>query len=407
MEADVEDPTEAPTLLWTNGGPGCSGVGGSLSEMGPYRPNENGELVKNPYSWNEIANVIFIEQPAGVGFSANSKIDGFAYGDKQAAEDNWEFVKGWMDRFDAYKKSPFYLTSESYGGHYIPTLAYEIVTHNVDKAVNFRGFAVGNPLTYMPYRNLGEIGTYGYHNLLPKPKFDQYLKNECFNMDTDRPQPENLKLCSSLLDEFENLVSGMDPYALDFPVCATEKARGRDDRHQFLSLMKRSKAETGQGFKGVGGYFPQDYEPCTSNYVETYLNREDVQSALHIPSDLNVTWGMCSNVVGSQYNSTDVNLPMMPYYQKLVQQKDIELMVYSGDDDAVCATLGSQQWIWNLGLDVSEEWASYKVDDQVAGFTVKFGDRFRFTTVHGAGHMTPSTRPAQSLAMLSRFLKGW
>ena len=129
--------------------------------MGPYRPNENGELVKNPYSWNEIANVIFIEQPAGVGFSTNSKIDGFAYGDKQAAQDNWEFVKGWMDRFDAYKKSLFYLTSESYGGHYIPTLAFEIVTHNVDKAVNFRGFAVGNPLTYMPYRNLGEIGTYG------------------------------------------------------------------------------------------------------------------------------------------------------------------------------------------------------------------------------------------------------
>merc|ERR1719409_2363576 len=109
----------------------------------------------NPHAWNKIANMVFIEQPAGVGFSTNSKLKGFAYGDAQAAADNWEFVKGFAKRFPQYKARPFYITSESYGGHYMPTLARQIVRNNKGEA-NFKGFAVGNPLTYMPYRNYGQ-----------------------------------------------------------------------------------------------------------------------------------------------------------------------------------------------------------------------------------------------------------
>ena len=39
----------------------------------------------------------------------------------------------------------------------MPTLAKAITDSKV--AFNFKGFAVGNPLTYMPYRNLGMYGT--------------------------------------------------------------------------------------------------------------------------------------------------------------------------------------------------------------------------------------------------------
>lgn len=68
--------------------------------------------------------------------------------------------------FDGYADHPFYLTSESYGGHYLPTLARVLVENG---GVNFKGFAVGNPLTYMPYRNYGQFGTFYYHMLLPQP----------------------------------------------------------------------------------------------------------------------------------------------------------------------------------------------------------------------------------------------
>lgn len=83
--------------------------------------------------------------------------------------------------------------------------------------------------------------------------------------------------------------------------------------------------------------------------------------------------------------------------------------VMSGDDDSVCATLGSQQWIWDLGYDVADEWAPWKMDGQVSGYRVSFGTNgsaFQFVTVHGAGHMVPATRPAQGLQVLTNFLKG-
>ena len=47
-------PESAPVLLWTNGGPGCSGLSGMMTELGPFRPTATGELANNPYSWNKV-----------------------------------------------------------------------------------------------------------------------------------------------------------------------------------------------------------------------------------------------------------------------------------------------------------------------------------------------------------------
>ena len=46
---------------------------GLLSELGPYIVQEDGKtLNKNPYSWNKYASIVFIEAPAGVGYSYSS-----------------------------------------------------------------------------------------------------------------------------------------------------------------------------------------------------------------------------------------------------------------------------------------------------------------------------------------------
>ena len=65
------DPTTDPVVVWFNGGPGCSSLLGFISENGPYKIDDNSTvgIQNNTESWNKYANVLYIESPAGVGFS--------------------------------------------------------------------------------------------------------------------------------------------------------------------------------------------------------------------------------------------------------------------------------------------------------------------------------------------------
>lgn len=43
-----------------------------MTEMGPYRTIDGGQsITNNPTSWNQYAHMIFLDAPAGVGYSIN------------------------------------------------------------------------------------------------------------------------------------------------------------------------------------------------------------------------------------------------------------------------------------------------------------------------------------------------
>ncbi|KAF6252042.1 peptidase S10, serine carboxypeptidase [Scenedesmus sp. NREL 46B-D3] len=127
-----EAPSEAPLLLWLNGGPGCSSLGGGfMSELGPFYPSRSGrKLQTNPYAWNDMANVIWLESPAFVGFSYSNTSADAIVGDGRTAADARLFLLGFLKRFPQYTHSDFYISGESYAGHYVPNLAWEIVLGN-------------------------------------------------------------------------------------------------------------------------------------------------------------------------------------------------------------------------------------------------------------------------------------
>ena len=168
-------PADAPVVFWTNGGPGCSGLLGFTTEMGPWRPAwgdfnaSSVVLVDNPYAWNKVANVVYLEQPAGVGFSYAE--DGGVYStmtDGIAAGDNTQVVRQWYARFPQYRSNEFYISSESYGGHYIPQLVMELMHERNKDLPQLKGALVGNPFTSFASGDIAGATLAWNLQLLPK-----------------------------------------------------------------------------------------------------------------------------------------------------------------------------------------------------------------------------------------------
>merc|ERR1719331_2152893 len=66
----MQNKTTAPTVIWFNGGPGCSSMLGLLQETGPYVLESGAtNYTVNPWAWNKETHILYIEQPAGVGYS--------------------------------------------------------------------------------------------------------------------------------------------------------------------------------------------------------------------------------------------------------------------------------------------------------------------------------------------------
>jgi len=392
VEAEAS-PETAPLVFWTNGGPGCSGLIGFMTEQGPFRPDADGNIQPNTYAWNKNANMVFLEQPVGVGFSYSLNSDDYRIGDDQAAQDNLQTILTFFHKFPHFNHTALYITSESYGGHYIPTWADAIInfndaqTYSQDR-INFKGFAVGNPYTDY-YSGVGaQMETYWGKQLLPKPIWDNYVDNGC----TDPVQQLNNSVCSFLLLDFNKKIGNLNPYALDYPVCLTTQQR---TMHQFL-------------FEDFG-YL--SYEPCEDNYAADYLNKNDVKTSIHVKDD--IEWEECSRT--TKYKLADKMLPMQHYYNTILTSKthtDLRVLVYSGDDDGVCGTIGTQRWIYDLGFSVSSLWNTWYVDGQTAGYITKFNTppkgskdtRFSFITVHFAGHEVPTYKPKEALELFQKYI---
>ncbi|KAF5207259.1 Serine carboxypeptidase-like [Thalictrum thalictroides] len=84
------------------------------------------------FSFLAVANILYVESPAGVGFSySNTTADYDTTGDSRTAKDSYVFLINWFSRFSRFKDSDFYIAGESYAGFYIPELAQLIVHKNL------------------------------------------------------------------------------------------------------------------------------------------------------------------------------------------------------------------------------------------------------------------------------------
>ncbi|CAA0816639.1 Serine carboxypeptidase-like 40 [Striga hermonthica] len=193
VEADPKISCKLPLVLWLNGGPGCSSLGyGAMEELGPFRVSSDGKtLYENEYSWNRAANVLFLETPAGVGFSySKTKSDVEKGGDKETANDNYVFLLNWLERFPEYKNRDFYLAGESYAGHYVPQLAQTILYHNKAKntVINMKGIIIGNAAINDETNNIGMFEYWQTHALISNETLNQILNDNYVYAYLNRPE---------------------------------------------------------------------------------------------------------------------------------------------------------------------------------------------------------------------------
>lgn len=285
----------------------------------------------------------------------------------------------------------------------MPWFAREILQRNTEW--NFRGLLVGNPYVDPFIGTIGEFEAFYHHGLLAKPLYDQWA-DDCQSPETyESERCDNLTI--RMLEQF-GADDAINPYAIDYPVCL-EHVEEKD--HRPASYRQRmyngedptrrtSSAQVDTLLHHWAPPFapPQDdYQPCSQLHWTNYLNQPNVQKALGVKHP--TEWSMCFPQI--EYNQTDVATSSVPVLQEIVGQ--IEILVFSGDDDAICATAGTQRWIWGLA-EPQHIWKPWRVQGQTAGFCTRFDQNLTFCTVHGAGHEVPAYRPMEALALFTKFL---
>ena len=117
-------PKSDPVVLWMTGGPGCSSEVALFGENGPCSVNAAGDgTIPNAFSWNSNASLLYIDQPAGTGFSYGAGADTDEDG---VATDMYDFLQQFMQAHPEYNKLPFFTFGESYAGHYVPAVTHRI-----------------------------------------------------------------------------------------------------------------------------------------------------------------------------------------------------------------------------------------------------------------------------------------
>ncbi|CAM0957277.1 unnamed protein product [Alopecurus aequalis] len=351
LQEAPEEAQPAPLVLWLNGGPGCSSIAyGASEELGAFRITPRGAgLFLNEYRWNKVANILFLDSPAGVGFSyTNTTSDLYTSGDNRTAHDSYTFLRKWFEKFPHYKYREFYIAGESYAGHYVPELSQLVHRGNIgieNPIFNFKGFMVGNGVTDDHNDYVGTFEFWWNHGLISDNTY-RLLKDSCLHDSIVHPSPA----CNAAFNVSTDEQGNIDMYSIYTPTCNETAATNS-------SVSRRRRP------KGRYPWMTGSYDPCTERYSTAYYNRQDVQTALHanVTGAMNYLWDTCSDTINTNWR--DAPRSMLPIYKELIGA-GLRIWVFSGDTDAVVPLTATRYSIGALGLPTTISWYPWYDDVQ-------------------------------------------
>ncbi|EOA32583.1 hypothetical protein CARUB_v10015873mg [Capsella rubella] len=368
---------DAPVVIWLTGGPGCSSELAVFYENGPFKITNNMSLAWNEYGWDQVSNLLYVDQPVGTGFSYTTDQSDIRHDETGVSNDLYDFLQAFFAEHPKLAENDFYITGESYAGHYIPAFASRV--HKGNKAnegihVNLKGFAIGNGLTdpalqYPAYPDYAlEMG------LITQKEHDRLEKIV--------PLCElSIKLCGT---------DGTTSCLASYLVCNTlfSGVMSHAGRVNYYDIRKKCVGSLCYDFSNM----------------EKFLNLKSVRTSLGVGD---IDFVSCSTSVYQAMlvdwmRNLEVGIPEL-------LEDGINLLVYAGEYDLICNWLGNSRWVnamdWsgktNFG---AAEVVPFLVDGKDAG-SLKTYEQLSFLKVRDAGHMVPMDQPKAALTMLKRWME--
>ncbi|KAJ0394640.1 hypothetical protein P43SY_003838 [Pythium insidiosum] len=380
-------PNKDPLVLWLTGGPGCSSLMAMLTENGPCHVQPDLTTQLNPYSWTNEANVVWLDQPTNVGLSYGAK------GDEDSTEDDvgeniYYFLQGFLEKHPELQGRDFYVTGESYGGHYVPAAAHFLwqKTKNGtnDVPIQLKGIAIGNGMTDPPVQ-------WPHTMDMVENAYNISMVNESTFEEMKKTAPkcgEMLKACQT-----------------DDSVCA--------EGYQFCAvtqLMPLMSAKRNP--YDIRMYCDQeDATKCYNlDFVGKYLDSDSVREYLGVSGKPVGRWQECNMQVNIDFYMTNDPVKSFSSYVADMLNDGVRVLVYAGDADTMCNWSGNRAW--TLALDWQGKTAfnaaperTYVTEAGITAGVVRSTPLFSFFRIFNAGHMVPQDQPAVALEMINKFLK--
>ncbi|KAL6191825.1 hypothetical protein ACLB2K_038214 [Fragaria x ananassa] len=399
-------PAQDPLVLRFGAGPGCSGLHGFFFENGPLSFNSahyNGSLPTledNPYSWTEALNIIFLDAPAGAGFSYSTTQEGYYVDEYKYAEQGYEFLQKWLEAHPAYVENQLYISGESFSGLIVPMIVQKIVDGNENGSVplmNIKGYLLQNPVTDSVIDG-NAIIPYVHRQTLVSDQLYEAAKTSC-NGEYVNVNSSNAA-CIADIEAIDQLIKDINYVNILEPDCSTSLPRSKK-----ISTARRYLKELYKGLLSSPTNGPALW--CREyNYMLLYIwaNTKAVRDALGVRTGTKLLWKPCNTTLTGY---TYVVTSSLSYHLNLSKKADLRALIYSGDHDMSVPHIGTQAWINLLHLTVDESWRTWSLDGQTKGYTKKLINDYItliFATVKGAGHLAAEYQPKEVASLVGRWM---
>ena len=376
------------TVIWLAGGPGGSSLSEAWMGIGPFRFQDKDTIVENSESWHLLANLLFVDQPVGTGFSYTDT-NSFIHELEEMTNQFLHFLDRYIEIFPKLLEDDIYLAGSSFAGQYIPYIAQAVLEKT--SKMKLRGLLIGNGwidpvaiyMSYLPFaveNSLVMNDSNLYHRINDQVNLcQQALFNQVHVLE---------EVCDSILDQI--LQYG-----------AMNNRHGRNEKDRCVNVYDIRFDDV---YPRCGTNNPVDL-----NYVTSYLNRADVMSSLH--ADGKVKW---TDFSYSVYTSFDVchSTPSIQLLPDLLRR--IPILLYNGEFDLISNHRATEKMIdtmpWNnktgfdLGNGTLALTESWMVEGQSAGLIRTVGNLV-YILFFNTGHLVTYYQTRRSRVMLQQFIE--